>query len=610
MILIDYKKIDNSQLGKKLIIGGYIDTIRDHGGLLFFDLRSFGNYIQAVINPDDTKTFEIAKSIHNEYVVILTGSLARRSEDTINQKIPNGHLELIITKIEIVSKAKILPFDIHSDNLANEELRLKYRYIDLRRTKLQELLVRKDKLILDIRNYFHNNDFIDIQTPILANSSPEGARDFLIPSRLHPGKFYALPQAPQQFKQLMMVGGFNKYFQIAPCFRDEDPRADRHPGDFYQIDAEIAWADQEDIYDFSWNFVQDIITKHTTKKLNPNFTKLSYDTAMEVFGSDRPDLRIYQKSSILYVDQLGWLDTKSVFDNSGFEAFAKLTKNPKGRVQALNIKNAVDKFTRSDLDKIQEIGRSFGLPGIAYFQFMPDGIKSPLLKFFTDPDDILKKLEKTIGTEIGDLILFLAGEDKDLIYKAQKAIRSHIANKLDILAKDELRFVWIDKMPFFEKDEKTGKIDFGHNPFGIFEPFEGMTNDQTLDFAIANDKLLDLRAIQYDIACNGYEVLSGGKRNSNPELLMKAFNIVGYTKEEVEERFGHMLEAYSYGAPHHAGFAWGLDRLFMVLNDEDNIREVIAFPKNGKGKDLMMNSPSNVRPEQLKELSIKIVEVN
>jgi aspartyl-tRNA synthetase len=608
MFITDFKQINDTLIDTHITIGGYINTIRDHGGLLFFDVRSFGNYIQTVVNPDNQEVFDTAKQLHNEYVVEFTGKLQKRSEETINPKIANGHIELVIEKIKIVAKAKQLPFDIHADNLANEDLRLRYRYIDLRRTKLQDLLVSKHKLVLAIRNYFDAQDFVEVQTPILANSSPEGARDYLVPSRIHPGKFYALPQSPQQFKQLMMVGGFNKYFQIAPCFRDEDPRADRHPGDFYHIDAEIAWAGEEEIYNFSWSLIKDVFMKFTTKNLYPEFTKISYDSAMEHYGSDKPEMRIYQDTPKEIVLNLGWLDSKEVFVDSGFEVFAKLCSENNSRVQALVIKNAVDKFTRSDLDKIQDLGRSFGLPGIAYFQFTAEGVKSPLLKFFTDSEMTMKKLNTLTGCESGDLVLFLASQDKDLIYKAQKAIRHHVADKLDILKKDEIRFCWINDMPFFEKDEKTGKVDFGHNPFGLFKPFEGMDELQTLSNAISENKLLDLRAIQYDVACNGYEVLSGGRRNSNPELLMNAFEVVGYSKEEVKEKFGHMLEAYSYGAPYHAGFAWGIERLFMIFNDESNIREVIAFPKNGQGMDLVMNSPSTVRPLQLKELNLKITE--
>ncbi|MGL4759528.1 MAG: aspartate--tRNA ligase [Patescibacteria group bacterium] len=608
MILIDYKKINQSLIEQDITIGGFVNTIRDHGGLLFIDLRSFGQTFQTVVDPSQKEVFEIAKSLHSEYVVEIKGKISKRTPETINNKIPNGDLELLIEKLEVVSKAKTLPFDIHSENLANEDLRLKFRYIDLRRDKLQKLLIDKHNLILATRNFFSDQDFIEVQTPILANSSPEGARDYLVPSRLYPGKFYALPQAPQQFKQMLMVGGFNKYFQIAACFRDEDPRSDRHPGDFYQVDAELAWAKEKDIFDFSWKYISEVIVKYTNKTLFPELVELPYDSAMEHYGSDKPDLRFYQNSQIEHIDNLGWLDVKDVFSNSGFAVFDNLQGQSNSRVQALNIKGGAEKFTRSDLDKIQDLGRSFGLPGIAYFQYMPDGVKSPLLKFFTSQEDILQKLQTKLGIETNDLVLFLASENKDLVFKAQNSIRKHVASKMDLIKKDEVKFIWINRMPFYSKDEKTGKLDFEHNPFGVFQNFEGLDAMQTLEEAVKSDRLLELRGIQYDIACNGYEVLSGGMRNSNPELLMKAFQIAGYTEEQVKSNFGHMMEAYSYGAPYHAGFAWGLDRMFMVLNDEENIREVIAFPKNGQGKDLLMNSPSEVRPSQLKELHIKIIE--
>jgi aspartyl-tRNA synthetase len=608
MIITDYQTINDDLIGSKIILGGYVNTIRDHGGLLFLDMRSFGQYIQTVINPDNKEQFDIAKSVNNEYVLKITGTLDKRSEDAINPKIKNGHIEINITDIEIVAKAKTLPFDIHADNLANEELRLTYRYIDLRRDKLQKLLVEKNNLFLAIRNYFNKEGFIEIQTPILANSSPEGARDYLVPSRLYPGKFYALPQAPQQFKQLMMVGGFNKYFQIAPCFRDEDPRADRHPGDFYQIDGEVAWAGEKEIYDFSWKLINDVYSKFTTKKLYPEMTILPYDSAMENFGSDKPDLRFYQDDADFIIGNLGWVSVKDVFKTSGFAVFDGLNTNPKSRVQALTIKNGNAQFTRSDLDKIQEIGRSFGLPGLAYFQYTEEGMKSPLLKFFTDADATMAQFDAKTTAVKGDLVLLLASDNKELVYKAQNAIRKHVATKLNLIKLDEIRFTWINDMPFYAKDEKTGKLDFEHNPFGVFKNFEGMDATQTLETASKDDRLLELRGVQYDVACNGYEILSGGQRNSNPELLSKGFQLAGYTEEQVKTNFGHMLEAYSYGAPYHAGFAWGIERLLMIFNDEDNIREVIAFPKNGQGKDLLMNSPAYVSPAQHKDLHIKIIE--
>ncbi len=982
----------NNQVNHIIEIGGFVNSVRDHGGLIFIDLRSQSDLVQCVINPENNQEiFDLAQTIGSESVLKITGKIVNREAKLINPKIISGKIEIIVEKLEIVAKANVLPFEIDGQNVANEELRLKYRYLDLRRNKLKEMLATKSKLFLAVRNWFDAQNFVEVQTPILANSSPEGARDFLIPSRLHPGHFYALPQAPQQFKQLLMVAGFNRYFQIAPCFRDEDPRSDRHPGDFYQIDAEMAWSDQDDIYDFNWQFIQEVLTKFTTKKLDPEFTKIRYDDGMDWFGSDKPDLRIknnqnknqgkinpdvkkdwdistlqieterlilkpvsldyaedifreftpevtqnlltqptgnfedtrkfilknqekmQQKMGIQMVilnkngeflgitslnnigkpellpsiwlkttaqnqgfgneaftamfewakkhfnfeyiaygvfegnersfkiakklggkfvldfempikdgrivkvleyhipnpgyekpiqtqdknwiiDNLGWLDTKHIFRNSGFKAFAdlcepafdkdhilktneytisllneqnqdvieklanihlkylpndvsdeakeytvknfsnivlknnrlgqkapalnlgiknqlgeiicvvnivldkeipsafnnkgipcpfigfnNLEKNPfnfeklvefirltiewsnwlnfpnfyfggnihneasldqifqnlpfefilekkqfnhneihseveiakiknpnyqpsNSRVQALVVKNAVDKFTRSDLDKIQELGRSFGLPGLAYIQYLENETKSPILKFLDKAKQL--EIQNYLGAEAGDLVLFVAHSDKNLVHKAQNAIRKHIAQKLDLIDNNSLKFAWVYDFPFFEETD-DGKIDFAHNPFGIFQNWAGLTHLETLQKARAENRLLELRAIQYDIACNGYEVLSGGRRNNIPECLMEGFKLVGYTEEEVKEKFGHMMEAYSYGAPTHAGFAWGIDRLFMVLVDEDNIRETIAFPKNGSGMDLMMNSPSTVRESQLKELSIK-----
>jgi aspartyl-tRNA synthetase len=607
MLITNFAKIEQSLLNQTVVVAGFVNTIRDHGGLLFVDLRSFEGTLQTVINPQTNQTaFEIAQELKGEFVIEVTGTLLARTGDTVNSKILNGDKEVLIDSIKIISKAKTLPFDPHSENLTNEELRLKYRYLDLRRKDLQDLMIKKHKFFLAVRNYFDGQGFVDVSTPILANSSPEGARDFLVPSRLHPGQFYALPQAPQQFKQLLMVGGFEKYFQIAPCFRDEDPRSDRHPGDFYQFDAEVAYATDKEIYDICWDFINNCLAKQTTKKLYPTMDKLTYDDAMNHYGSDKPDLRIYQNSEVAIIKNLGWLDAKEMFVDSGFTAFEVVAKNPKAKVQALVVKGAVESFTRSDLDKIQEIGRGFGLPGIAYFQYTKDEIKSPLLKFFTNQQELLAKLTDLTTATTGDLVLFLANDDASLVYKAQNAMRKHIATKLKLIKTDELRFVWIDSMPFYEADEKTSKIEFGHNPFGTFRVKEGQDQLQTLLDAKQNGTLLDLRAVQYDIACNGYEVLSGGQRNSNPEVLLEAFLIAGYSKEEVQTKFGHMLEAYSYGAPYHAGFAWGAERLLMIFNDIENIREVIAFPKNGQGMDLVMGSPSTVRASSLKELGITI----
>ncbi len=591
-MIVDFESIDTSMIGSQIQVGGFVHSIRDHGGLIFVDLRSGSELLQCVFNPEhNLEIFKIAEKLHHEAVIKVTGIISRRSVETINTKIKTGEIELIVNDLQVVSPSKPMPFDIHGDdNIANEELRLKYRYLDLRRKHVRDLLIKKHKLFLDIRNWFDNQGFVEIQTPILANSTPEGARDFLIPSRLHPGKFYALPQAPQQFKQLLMVGGFTKYFQIAPCFRDEDPRADRHPGDFYQIDVEMAWADEATIHQLCEQFIEEVLSKHSNKKLmTTELTKLSFAEAMDKYGSDKPDLRY----------DLAWQDAKPVFVNSGFKIFADLCDNPKARVQALYLKGRVNQFTRSDLDKIQDIGREFGLPGIAYIQYFTDGAKSPLFKFLGEEKSA--ELQKYFEAKTGDLILFIANSDQNIVWKAQNKIRQHIAQKLGLVDNSLLRFVWIDSFPMFEVDEKTGEIDFVHNPFSSWQG--GLP---VLREALQNGTVTDLIARQYDIACNGYEVLSGGVRNTDSVAQKEVFQVVGLSEEEVETKFGHMLEAYRFGAPTHAGFAWGLDRLFMVLTGEENIRETIAFPKNGSGMDLMMNSPSEVSPKQLKELGIEV----
>jgi len=602
----DFRPLNQSFADQIITVGGFVHTIRDHGGLIFIDLRSQTELLQCVINPEkNAEAFKIAESIHCEYVLKITGKVLLRAGEAINPKLPTGEIEIEIQNLEVVSKAKTMPFDIHAENsnLAGEETRLKYRYLDLRRDKLKKLMTQKHKLFLAVRNWFDSQDFIEVNTPILANSSPEGARDYLVPSRIHPGKFYALPQAPQQFKQLLMVGGFNKYFQIAPCFRDEDPRSDRHPGDFYQIDAEIAWADQDSIFELCERLARECLVKFSDKKLvDEQFTQLRYDDAMDAYGSDKPDLRY----------ELPWADAKPVFKNSSFKVFADLCESPQTRVQALVIKNAVEKFSRSDLDRVQDIGRQYGLPGIAYIQYFQDGAKSPIFKFFGETEEVIEakkaELQKYFNLETGDLVLFIANIDKNIVHKAQNQMRQHIAKHLDIIDKSLLKFVWITDFPFYEKDEKSQKIDFGHNPFGVWKPNEGQTALETLQESIRSETLLDLRAIQYDLTLNGYEVLSGGVRNSNPEALLAAFQVAGYTEAEVRSKFKHMMEAYEFGAPPHAGFAWGIERVFMILVDEDNIREIIAFPKNGSGMDVMTDSPSEVSPKLLKELSIRVME--
>ncbi len=592
-MIIDFGEIERSMIGQKIAVGGFVHSVRDHGGLIFIDLRSSGKLLQCVFNPEhNPDIFRIAEKLHPEAVIKVSGKVGQRSEETINSKITTGEVEVVVDELIVLSPSQLLPFDIHAtDSLANEELRLTYRYLDLRRDHVRNMLIKKHQLFLAVRNWFDSEGFVEIQTPILANSTPEGARDYLVPSRLHPGKFYALPQAPQQFKQLLMVGGFTKYFQIAPCFRDEDPRADRHPGDFYQIDGEIAWADEETIYKLSRRLIIDVLSKYSDKDLmDEDLVKIPFAEAMDKYGSDKPDLRY----------DLSWQDAKPVFTGSGFKVFADLCEKQNARVQALHLKSHVDKFTRSDLDRIQDIGREFGLPGIAYIQYFPGEAKSPIFKFLGD--EKARELQTHFGAEAGDLILFIANEDKNLVWKAQNQMRQHIAKKLDLIDETKLKFAWIDSFPMFEVDQKTGEIDFMHNPFSAWEG--GLL---AFKEALENGTVTDLIARQYDIVCNGYEVLSGGVRNTDSVAQKEVFKALGVPEEEVENKFGHMLEAYRYGSPTHAGFAWGLDRLFMVLTGEDNIRETIAFPKNGSGIDLMMNSPSEVSTKQLKELGINVI---
>ena len=600
MIITDFRQISKQQVGESITIGGFAHSVRDHGGLIFIDVRSQNDILQCVADPERSKDiFNIAETVGSEYVIRVTGELKVREAELVNPNIPTGEVELDITALEVVSKAKTLPFNIYSegsDNLANEDIRLKHRYLDFRRADLKDTLTKRSNFVLDVRNWFAAENFIDIPTPILANSSPEGARDYLVPSRIHAGKFYALPQAPQQFKQLLMVGGFNKYYQIAPCFRDEDPRADRLVGDFYQIDAEIAWADEDYVYELSNRLINEVFAKHTDKEImDKEMIKIKYDDAMNWYGSDKPDMRY----------DLKWQDAKPVFKDCKFEIFAKMANDDNSKLHALHVEGAVDKFSRSDLDKVQKIGRDNGLPGIAYIQYAEEGPKSPIFKFMGENEDEINtkvaEITEFFGAKTGDLVLFVANADKNVVHKATGQMRTHIAKHLDMIDDTKVRYVWIDSFPMFE--EEDGRFDAAHNPFGLWEG--GL--DALLEAKKGGkEELLKLRARQYDIAVNGYEVLSGGVRNPNPESLMEVFQLMGYSEDEVKEKFGHMMEAYSYGAPVHAGFAWGIPRNIMVLWGEENVREVVPFPKNGSGSDPMTNSPSSVRPEQLEELGLEI----
>ena len=585
-------------IGKSITVSGWVNSRRDHGGLIFIDLRDHTGLVQLVVTPDTKEAFTLAESIRDEFVLTATGKVRERAKDLINPNIATGTVELVVDELILLNKSLTPPVNTHDDGAtSSEELRLKYRYLDLRRPSMQSILKRRSEFYRYIRNYMYDHDFTEITTPILANSSPEGARDFLVPSRLHPGQFYALPQAPQQFKQLLMVGGVSKYFQIAPCFRDEDPRADRLYGDFYQLDMEMSFVDNGEVVRQAIEpLFLSLATEFGHKKLVQNsepakqylikgssIPRLPYEFAMDTYGVDKPDLR--------YGMEL--IDLTEVFKDTDFKVF----KQP--CVKALCVKGAAS-LTRREIDEFTEKARKLGAGGLAYILYTKEGPKSPILKFMSDAE--IKNVTKLTEAKEGDAVFFGA-DARSKVNKVLGELRIAFADHFDLKNPDEVAYCWIIDFPFYEWDDKNNKLDFGHNPFSM--PKGGLA---ALDEAKTDTDKLSLKADQYDMVMNGYEVCSGAVRNYNPEIMYKVFNILGYNNEYVESRFGGMLNAFKYGAPPHAGCAPGLDRIFMVLESVENIRDIVAFPKNGSGIDLMMNSPSPVDPEQLEESHLAIVE--
>ncbi len=574
-------------------LSGWVSSIRNHGGLIFMDLRDHYGITQIVFDPqkNTSNINSIVEEIGLEWVVKITGKIIARQSDVVNSKISTGEIEILAQEIEVLSKSIILPFEISDKTDAvNENLRLKYRYLDLRRSKLQNILSIRDKYIQHIRNYFHANGFMEVQTPILANSSPEGARDFLVPSRLYPGKFYALPQAPQQFKQLLMVGGIDKYFQIAPCFRDEDPRLDRHYGEFYQLDMEMSFVEQEDVFAIMEPLMKELIEKFSSKKIcnllpNGNFQRLTWKEAMEKYGSDKPDLRFGLE--IIKIDDL--------VENSGFAVFDKVLKN-KGVVHALKIDGGA-KFTRSELDNFEVLAKKNGAGGLAYLTLNNDALVSPLIKFLGEQK--LREIATKVKAQNGDVVFF-AADDFVKVCSILGAVRSQAANLLGLKDNARVALVWIVDFPMYSYSEiETDKIDFSHNPFCM--PQGGLK-------ALQEKSPLEILAYQYDLVFNGFEISSGAIRNHDPEIMYEAFKIAGYTREQVDNKFRSMITAFTYGAPPHGGNAPGIDRILMLLNDVDSIRDIYAFPKDGQGKDLMSNAPSSVEPNQLKDLHLRLVD--
>ena len=573
--------------GQNITLSGWINKKRDHGNLLFIDLRDNYGITQCIIDKSNSG-FQVLEKIQLESVIKINGKVAERSSDTINSELLTGEIEININSYEILGTCKELPMPIFSDQEYAEEIRLKYRFLDLRRKKIHDNIILRSKVISFIRNEMFKLGFLEFQTPILTSSSPEGARDFLVPSRLNPGKFYALPQAPQQFKQLIMVSGFDKYFQIAPCFRDEDARADRSPGEFYQLDLEMSFVEQEDIFKVVEQLIVNVFKNFSSKKLMyEKFQRIPYEESMLKYGSDKPDLR----------NPLLIFDLTNIFtrEDVTFEIFKKLVKSG-SKVRCIVTKNTKDK-PRSFFDNIDKWAKEQGASGLAYFTIEKDkniSAKGPVGKFFSK--EALEEIMKNTGADVGDSVFFACGKVNDVTKIASQA-RDKIALDLNLIDENSFAFCWIVDYPMFEKNEVTNKIEFSHNPFSMPQG-----NIKDINF----ENPLNIKAYQYDIVCNGIELSSGAIRNHVPELMYKLFSIAGYQKDQVDEKFSGMINALSYGAPPHGGIAPGIDRIVMLLANEKNIREVTMFPMNQNAQDLMMNAPSKINDEQLKELGLSI----
>ncbi len=602
--------LNKSHVGETVRLAGWVHRIRDHGGVLFIDLRDHYGITQVLCDPD-SPVFKDVENVRSEWCIRIDGNVKARDESLVNTKIPSGEVEVFVRDLEVLGQSEELPLMVFGDQEYPEETRLRYRYLDLRREKMQQNMVLRSNMVQSIRKRMWDKGFNEYQTPIITASSPEGARDFLVPSRLHPGKFYALPQAPQQFKQLMMVSGFDKYFQIAPCFRDEDPRADRSPTDFYQLDMEMSFVTQQDVFDTIQPVIQGVFEEFGKgRKVDSEWPQISYKDAAKWYGSDKPDLR----------NPIKMQDCSEHFRGSGFAIFAKLLEQEGTEVRAIP---APSGGSRKFCDRMNKFAQQEGLPGMGYIFWRKQtadsiaqerGISVKEVNALVKSGEIVlgneaagplaknigpertEAIRQQLGLDVGDAAFFLGGKPKAFESVAGRA-RNVIGEELKLTDKDRFAFAWIVDFPIYEKDEETGKVDFEHNPFSM--PQGGMD--------ALNGDPLDVRGNQYDLACNGYELVSGAIRNHRPEIMFKAFEIAGYGKEEVEKRFGGMVNAFQYGAPPHGGCAAGIDRMVMLLADEANIREVIMFPMNQRAEDLMMSAPSEPLAEQLMELNLRVM---
>jgi len=592
----DMKRTFNTQAaqlaGEKISVSGWVHSRRDHGGLIFVDLRDHTGLLQLVFNSDNPEAFSLADELRDEFVIRAEGMVCERAAGLKNDKIPTGAVELVVERLTLLNRAETLPIQpFAEENQAGEDLRFKYRYLDLRRPKMQDMLKKRAEMYQCIHQYMDARDFIEIQTPILANSSPEGARDFLIPSRLQENKFYALPQAPQQFKQLLMVGGVPRYYQLAACFRDEDPRADRLYGEFYQLDLEMSFVeDGEEVRREVEPLMRQLVTDFAGKKLldlsdlpvgdGSPIPRISYRDAMETYGSDKPDLRFGMEL----------IELTDVFANTEFGVF----KNAEC-IKAICVKNGAS-LSRKQIDQFTDIAKSEGAGGLAYITYQDGEAKSPIAKFLSETE--LTAIKQKTGAADGDAVFFGA-DARSVVNAVLGRLRNEFAAHFNLKDPSVVAFAWIIDFPFYEWDDHGKKLDFGHNPFGM--PKGGL---QALESATTDADKLAIVADQFDMVMNGYEICSGGVRNHNPAVLYKVFDLLGFSESYVEEKFGAMLNAFKYGAPPHAGCAFGVDRILMELIDETNVRETLAFPKNGSGVDVMMDSPSTVDPAQLKELGL------
>ena len=574
-------ELTSKHINQDVKLSGWVNKKRDHGGLLFIDLRDHYGVTQCVVDSK-INNYDVIESVKLESVITIEGKVLKRSDETINKAIKTGEIEVSVEKLEVLNASKQIPFQVSIDDDSPEDLRLKYRYIDLRRKKIHENIILRSNVIKTLREEMTNSGFNEIQTPILTASSPEGARDFLVPSRLNNGKFYALPQAPQIFKQLLMVSNFDKYFQIAPCFRDEDARADRSPGEFYQLDFEMSFVEQEDIFNEIEPILEKVFKKFSDKKVSkPPFKRITYKESMSKYGTDKPDLR----------NPLEIIDVTECFLNSGFKIFESNISNG-SVVKAIIAPKSADK-PRGWFDKLNKWARDNGQKGLGYIIFDDNEAKGPIAGNLNSEN--LKKILNVSGLENGDSLFFICDQLKNA-QKFSSLARNKLCDDLSLLKTDCFEFCWIIDYPMFELDER-GKLDFSHNPFSM--PQGGME-------ALNNNNPLDILAYQFDIVCNGVELSSGAIRNHKPEIMLKAFEIAGYSEKELKERFGFLFEAFQYGAPPHGGSAPGIDRIVMLLAAEDNLREVVAFPMNQQAEDLMLGAPNKASEKHLKELGILI----